>query len=177
MLETFEGVLDPSFPQLAIQKYNVLSTFGTIENGKTSLSNLTDVVKTNFDPINLSGEWLTIPLSSPEPIRELVGGGYFRFEESTSLEAASFFPAINWQEPNHVEKDHLKDIGVVVFKATQDKANDSRISFVPVEAFVGSLDRTARDKVTEASTFIDNVVNSRSKFIRLFSNVDKKNLD
>lgn len=66
---------------------------------------------------------------------------------------------------------------MVVFKATKDLANDSRISFTPVEAFVGSLDRAARDKISHASTFIDDVVNSRSNCIRLFSNVDKRNLE
>lgn len=71
----------------------------------------------------------------------------------------------------------MKHIGVVVFEVFKDTANDSRLSFKPLEAFVGSLDRTAKDPLTRASTFIDNVVNSRSKCIRLFSNADKANLD
>ena len=71
----------------------------------------------------------------------------------------------------------MKHIGVVVFEVFNDTANDSRLSFRPLEAFVGSLDRTAKDPLTNASTFIDNVVNSRSKCIRLFSNADKSNLD
>ena len=155
----------------------MISGFGTIESGKIGLSNLTDVVETRFDGINSSSNWLTIPLSSSNPKRDNYGIGQLRFEASTSLEAASLFPSINWRDSSHFEKDHMKDIGVVVFKAFNDTANDSRISFIAVEAYYGSLDRTARDKVTEASTFIDNVVNSRSKLIRLFSNADKKNLD
>ena len=178
LLETFEGVgIDPNFDQTPIELFNVISGFGTIESGKIGLSNLTDVVETRFDGINSSSNWLTIPLSSSNPKRDNYGIGQLRFEASTSLEAASLFPSINWRDSSHFEKDHMKDIGVVVFKAFKDTANDSRISFMAVEAYYGSLDRTARDKVTEASTFIDNVVNSRSKLIRLFSNADKKNLD
>lgn len=178
LLETFEGAgINPNFEQLAVKRFNIISGFGTLESGKVGLSNLVDVVETHFDEINLSGNWLTIPLSSSDPKRDSSSVGSLRFEESTTLEAASFFPAINWRDPKHFEKDYMKSIGVVVFKAFKDTANDSRISFTPLEAYVGSLDRTARDKVTEASTFIDNVVNSRSKCIRLFSNADKKNLD
>lgn len=177
MLETFEGVLDPDFKQLAIQRFNTISAFGTLESGKVGLSSLDDVVIPDFDPINLSGAWLTVPLSSANPDRDTTDGGYFRFEESTAKAAADLFPVINWRDDKHFEKDHLKDIGVVVFKAFEDTANDSRISFMPVEAFIGSLDRTSKDKITEASKFIDNVVNSRSRYIRLFSNVEKKNLD
>lgn len=178
MLETFEGAgINPNFEQLAIQKFNLISGFGTLESGKVGLSNLVDVVETHFDEINLSGNWLTVPLSSSDPKRDSSSFGSFKFEASTTLDAASLFPAINWRDPKHFEKDCMKSIGVVVFKAFKDTANDSRISFTPLEAYVGSLDRTARDKVTEASTFIDNVVNSRSKCIRLFSNADKKSLD
>lgn len=177
LLETFNGSFDNDFDQLAIQRFNLISGFGTLESGNVGLSSLADVVTADFDPINLSGEWLTVPLSSPNPARDSSDGQYFRFEESTTKDAADLFPEINWRDDKHFEKDHLKDIGVVVFKAMEDTANNSRISFIAVESFVGSLDRTAKDKTTEASTFIDNVVNSRSKYIRLFSNVDKKNLD
>ena len=178
LLEVFESKeINSTFDQLAIQKFNLISGFGTLESGKVEDSCLTDVVYTDFSSINLSGDWTTIPLSSSNPKYDESNARMLRFEASTTLEAANLFPAINWRDSNHFEKDHMKDIGVVVFKAFKDTSNDSRISFAPIEAFVGSLDRTARDKITEASTFIDNVVNSRSKFIRLFSNADKKNLD
>ena len=178
LLETFEGVgIDPNFEQTPVELFNIISGFGTLESGKIDLSNLVDVVQTNFDPINKNGDWLTVPLSSSNPKRDSASSGSFKFEASTTLDAANLFPVINWRDPKHFEKDYMKSIGVVVFKAFKDTANDSRISFTPLEAYVGSLDRTARDKVTEASTFIDNVVNSRSKCIRLFSNADKKNLD
>lgn len=167
LLETFDATvlsgvgIDETFNQLAVEKFNVLSTFGTLEDGS-----LTDTVSTYFDPVNLFGDWLTIPLSASD-----------QNEETTSREAALAFPAINWEDDSHYERDYLKHIGVVVFKATKDLANDSRISFIPVEAFVGSLDRAARDKISHASIFIDDVVNSRSSYIRLFSNVDKRNLE
>ena len=174
----FQNLLKtPRGGQPLVSSFNLISGFGTLEYGKVGLSSINDVVHSDFDPINLSGDWTTIPLSSSNPELDRSSAGAFRFEASTTLEAASLFPAVNWKDPSHFEKDYMKDIGVVVFKSFKDTANDSRISFTPVEAFVGSLDRTAKDKITEASRFIDNIVNSRSKYIRLFSNADKKNLD
>jgi len=79
---------------------------------------LRDLISSNFDPINLSDDWVTIPIKS----RNLA-------EESVSKEAALVFPPINWRNQDHFEKDYLKHIGVVVFKAFKDLANDSRISF------------------------------------------------
>lgn len=178
LLETFESEeINPKFEQIAVQRFNLISSFGTLESGAVGESTLTNLVSTDFDAINLSGLWTTVPLSSPDPKRESSRVGSFTFESSTTLDAASLFPAITWRDSSHYEKDYMKSIGVVVFKAFKDTANGSRISFSAAEAFVGSLDRTARDKVTEASTFIDNVINSRSKLIRLFSNVDKRALD
>lgn len=153
--------------KLDSSKFNVLSGFGTLESGKFDQNHrITDLVSTFFDPINLSDDWVTIPIKS----RDVA-------EESVSKEAALAFPAINWRDQDHFEKDYLKHIGVVVFKAFKDLANDSRISFQPVEAYVGSLDRAAKDKISHASIFIDDVVNSRSKTIRLFSNIDRKNIE
>lgn len=172
MIETFPKLSGQvQFGAAEVSDYNVISSFGTVETGVSSL------VSTYFDPINLSGDWLTLPLSSPQPTTVGFNYGALQFEESTSQQAASFFPAINWRDQKHYEKDYMKYIGVVVFEVFKDTANDSRMSFRPLEAFYGSLDRTTKDQLTGASTFIDNVVNSRSKFIRLFSNADKRNLD
>ena len=53
-----------------------------------------------------------------------------------------------------------------------DSSNNNKIAFEPVEAFIGSLDRTARDPVTGASIFIDKIVNSNSNYIDVYSNVN-----
>lgn len=169
----FQGLLqaiDTSFTvdgqrtsQLGSEQFNVLSGFGTLQSGKVGSKNLNELVSADFSSID---SYTTIPLVSKN-----------QTEDTTSKEAALIFPEVNWEDSKHFEKNYLKHIGVVVFKAFKDLANDSNISFTPVEAFVGSLDRTAKDKISHASIFIDDVVNSRSKLIRLFSNADKKNLD
>jgi len=172
LLESFDGKLssvDASYTVPAVKKFNLLSSFGTLESGKVKLSeseivDLSDVVSSDFTSI-VSGS-MTIPLSASSVE-----------DESTSRDAALVFPPINWKDQDHYEKDYLKHIGIAVFKAFKDLANDSRISFELVEAFVGSLDRSAQDKMTHASTFIDNVVNSRSRYIRLFSNAEKRSLE
>lgn len=67
LLETFDATvlsgagIDKTFNQLAVEKFNVLSTFGTLED-----ASLTDVVSTYFDPVNLSGDWLAISLSASD---------------------------------------------------------------------------------------------------------------
>lgn len=52
----------------------------------------------------------------------------------------------------------MKHIGIVVFKAFSDAANNDSITLSMVESFVGSLDKTAVN-AKGASVFIDNVVN------------------
>lgn len=52
-----------------------------------------------------------------------------------------------------------------------DKASDDRIAFMPVESFVGSLNKYAKNRLTGQSIFIDNIINTNSKYINCFSNV------
>jgi len=85
--------------------------------------------------------------------------------------AASFFPNINYVNSEFLDRKYLKSVGIVVFQAFKDIANNKKLNFSPVESFVGSLDRNARDPSTKASLFIDDIVNSKSNFINVFSNV------
>lgn len=81
-----------------VEHFNVLSAFGTIESGECGASSITDLVSTYFDPVNLSGDWLTIPLSSPPPTQNDLNGSTLEFDESVSKDAADFFPAMNWRD-------------------------------------------------------------------------------
>ena len=92
--------------------------------------------------------------------------------ESVSKIASQMFPYINFIEENKLDPTYLKQIGIVVFKMVSNPSNDSKIDFNPVEAFVGSLDRKAKDEITGRKIFIDDIVNEQSEFIRLFSNFD-----
>lgn len=80
--------------------------------------------------------------------------------DSVSRSAAMSFPIINYSGDNHFDPTHLKHIGVVVFKAFADIDNGGKINFLPVESFIGSLDRHERDPLTNANMFIDDIVNS-----------------
>ena len=70
------------------------------------------------------------------------------------------FPLIDYDGVSHFSREHLKKVGIVVFKAYQDADNNGKVNFALLESFVGSFDKYARDPVTKADLFIDNVVNS-----------------
>jgi len=92
-------------------------------------------------------------------------------DETVSRTAANSFPIIKFLGDKILDKTYLKQIGLVVFKATKDEANESRVLFTPVEAFVGSLDRNSKDPVTKASNYIGNLVNASSQYVNFFANV------
>jgi hypothetical protein len=73
---------------------------------------------------------------------------------------------------DRLDRQYLNQIGVVVFKAFKDSANENKISFIPVESFVGSLDRSAKDESSGERIFIDDIVNGNSKYIGFFSNAN-----
>lgn len=92
--------------------------------------------------------------------------------ETLSKSAASFFPSMKFYTENRLDRTYLKQIGIVVFKMVSNPSNDGKIDFVPVESFIGSLDKKAKDPITGKSIFIDTVVNDSSELINVFSNFD-----
>lgn len=93
--------------------------------------------------------------------------------ESISKIAVQYFPTITQLYNDHFDTQYLKHIGVVVFKAYSDKANNNYITLTPVESFVGSLLRNAKDPSTRKSIFIDNIINTQSNYINLFSSANQ----
>ena len=69
------------------------------------------------------------------------------------------FPSLNFKDTNCLDRSYLRQIGVIVFKVYRDYANNNKISFTPLESFIGSLDKTAVDS-SGKSIFIDKVINS-----------------
>lgn len=90
---------------------------------------------------------------------------------TVSQYAAEHFPTMKYIS-GRLDRQYLNSIGIVVFKLYKDAADENKISFMPVESFVGSLDRDARDETTGAATFIDDVVNGSSDYINVFSNAN-----
>lgn len=89
-----------------------------------------------------------------------------------SIEAAQFFPAIQPASDGNggLDPEHLKDIGVVVFRMFLDPSEGNKVSYEVVEAFVGSLYKHDKDPNTGVTKFIDTIINSQSKYINFFSN-------
>ena len=92
--------------------------------------------------------------------------------ESTSVSklATNYFPSINFYENNRLNKQYLKQIGIVVFKMVSESSNNGKINFIPVESFIGSLNRKDKDPISGRNLFIDDIVNSQSEIINVFSN-------
>jgi len=94
--------------------------------------------------------------------------------DTLSREANEFFPTITTTQDNHgitrFDRDHLKKIGVVVYKMFVDPSENNKINFEAVEAYAGSLGRNDKDPTTGVTTFIDTIINTQSKYINFFSN-------
>ena len=91
--------------------------------------------------------------------------------ETLALDAANYFstiqPAIDGEG---FDSDHLKDVGVVVYKAYLDPSEGNKVSFEAVEAYCGSLFKDDKDPNTGVPKFLDTIINSQSHYINFFSN-------
>lgn len=95
-----------------------------------------------------------------------------RFDQETlSRTTASLFPEFKFKN-GKLDHDNIKKIGIVVLKMYIDEGNENKIGFLPVESFIGSLNKYETDINTRATVFIDNIVNTNSNYIRCFSNVE-----
>ena len=94
--------------------------------------------------------------------------------DTLSRSANEFFPTITTVQDNkgvmRFDRDHMKKIGVVVYKMFVDPSENNKINFEPVEAYAGSLGRNDKDPTTGVTTFIDTIINSQSRYINFFSN-------
>ena len=84
--------------------------------------------------------------------------------------AADSFPSIHFTSEGVLDRQNMKKIGVVVLRAFLDPGEGNKVNYDIVEAFAGELDKEAKDPNTGASTFIDDLVNSQSEYIELYSN-------
>lgn len=92
------------------------------------------------------------------------------FFDSLALEANQMFTPIALQADGGFDRENMKKIGLVVVQAYLDASEGNKISFQTVEAFVGSLDRDAKNPSTGATTFIDTIVNEQSQYVNIFTN-------
>lgn len=90
--------------------------------------------------------------------------------ETISKTAMAYFTPITNMADGSIARDRLKNIGIVVFKGFIDPEEGNKIKYEPIESFVGSLKQDDVDPVTGNSRFIDDIVNTNSQTIELFSN-------
>lgn len=170
----FQNLLDFSYSKADKKMFSQLSNFTSLESKKADNYGLSAI-----------SSYLVLPMASikDNDVNSTIGKEYSYEEtirwtssESLSRRASMIFPTINFDGMNHFQQEHLKKIGIAVFKAFKDVDNNNKVNFELVESFVGSLDSTARDPITKANIFIDDVVNASSQFIKVFSHIDKKKL-
>ena len=137
------------------EKYNLITNFSTrlIEENK-------------YRP-----EHFSINLSSDTNIDDET-----TYDNSLSKQLVSYFPNISYTSNTKFDVTNLKKIGIIVLKAYNDTANDDKINFEVLESFIGSIDKNARNNVTNAIEYIDTIVNSQSQYINVFTNIDANNL-
>ena len=88
-----------------------------------------------------------------------------------ALDAANYFSTIQpASDGEGFDPEHLKDIGVVVYRAYLDPTEGNKVSLEAVEAYCGSLYKDDKDPNTGVTKFIDTIINSQSKYINFFSN-------
>jgi len=81
--------------------------------------------------------------------------------ETLALDAANYFSTIQpATDGEGFDPDHLKDVGVVVYKAYLDQSEGNKVSFEAVEAYCGSLFKDDKDPNTGVTKFLDTIINS-----------------
>lgn len=91
--------------------------------------------------------------------------------DTFALDANNWFSTIQPAEDGSgFDPEHLKDVGVVVYRLYLDPSVGNKVSYEPVEAYCGSLYKDAKDPNTGVTKFLDTIINSQSKYINFFSN-------
>ena len=97
---------------------------------------------------------------------------------SISKSAAQFFPTISYATDattnvgsTRFDRTYFTWIGVVVYQIKVNKGTGNLYA-EPVESFAGSLLKDAKDLRTNASVFIENIVNTSSNYISIYVGED-----
>jgi len=91
--------------------------------------------------------------------------------DTLALDANNYFASIQpAADGEGFDAEHLKDIGVIVYRTYLDPSEGNKVSYEPVEAYCGSLYKDDKDPNTGVTKFIDTIINSQSQYINFFSN-------
>lgn len=104
----------------------------------------------NYEPSELSTQFGWHGLNGDDSVPNTI-----------ALDAANYFPTIQpAADGEGLDPEHLKDIGVVVYRAYLDPSEGNKVSVEPVEAYAGSLYKDDKDPNTGVTKFIDTIINS-----------------
>lgn len=173
----FQNLLSVGKPTEDLEEiisFNVISSLQTISNTGKIVFDGDEISENDESNISSMNNIPSLSVLSSNFAQQLAASD--SVSETVSKIAAKFFPSIRFYSEKHLDKTYLKQIGIVVFKMVADQSNDGRINFTPVESFVGSLDRKAKDPISGKNIFIDNVVNEKSEIINVFSNFNFQNI-
>jgi hypothetical protein len=154
---------------------NALYAQSMINVDITNLSNYEILSGTNFITLSSSNDGL----SASDLVMPINTTFYLNNEDADktsipntiALDAANYFSTIQpATDGEGFDPEHLKDIGVVVYRAYLDPTEGNKVSLEAVEAYCGSLCKDDKDPNTGVTKFIDTIINSQSKYINFFSN-------
>ena len=151
----FQGILKTGN---FLEKYNPIKNLQTVWNNDRYSPEHDKWRYTNF--VEIDEKNLANPLGSENPDIWTTGKA-----------ACENFPKIITGADGNLERKYLKQIGLVVFRMVRDASMENLVRLVPAESYVGSLDPTDKDPVTNKSTYIGNQINLNSNLINFFSNV------
>lgn len=88
---------------------------------------------------------------------------------SFSEDLARKFPAIEFtNNGNKLDPYYFQQLGVIVCSTSEDPQNEGKLVVSMVEAFVGSVQPTAKNPATGQSIYLGDIINSQSEYIKWY---------
>jgi hypothetical protein len=92
------------------------------------------------------------------------------YDNTLSKALANKFPAITYNDAGTLDSENMNKIMVNVITMKNDPGSNNRISFTPIESFIGSLNKNSKD-INGNSDYIGNIINSNSNYIEFYGNI------
>ena len=92
-------------------------------------------------------------------------------KSSVSKDFASLFPPIRFDDDGKFDNYHIHQVMLVVAKTFEDVQNAGKTNVEILETFMGSFNKASIDESTGESIFIQDIVNTNSNYIELYTNI------
>lgn len=150
----------------ALVQFNPVYTFETVEkhnvDGTRQYDPNTDL-QINLDELSNN---IAVPFESDNLV-----------DNTVSKTIVSLFPRITWKNEYNFDTEYFKQIGVIVLTAFVDGSSNNFINFGVLESFIGSINPKSKNYSSKTSNFIDDIVNTNSRYINIFTNINKPLID